>query len=136
MSRGPGGADLLALLLALVAILAVLAAGSYFLAGHLKGAMQSWGRPAATSLCLGCVYFALAWAYRRRRRWAPAATRLSLLFLLVVAWTDAGRQESLDLGAVTLFMLAGGAHLAALAWLSLSDGGRRLRGRSPDTLEA
>ena len=136
MSRGPGGADILALLLALVAVLALLAAGSYFLAGHLKGAMVSWGGPAALSLSLGLVYLSLAWAYRRRRRWAPAATRLSLLLLLLAAWIDAGRQASLDLGAVTLFALAAAANLAALAWLALSAGGRRLRGRTDDTLEA
>ncbi len=118
------GTALLTLALALVAFLGLFAAGSYFLAGHVRGVLDDWAQPALIMLVLTAIHATLAVGVARTRPWVRWMIFISLAALAIAVIVDASRHQVLDLVAVLWLMLAVVTNLVVLAWLRFG-GGRR-----------
>ncbi|KAA9131859.1 hypothetical protein F3N42_06680 [Marinihelvus fidelis] len=128
MSANPNvvdaGSRLLALALWLVAFLGLFAAGSYYLAGHVKSELDGWVQPALLMLVLTGIHVALAVGVARQRPWVRWLVFVSMAMMALSVILDASRQQVLDLVAALWLLLAVVANLAVLAWLRFG-GGRR-----------
>lgn len=118
------GTALLALALWLVAFLGLFAAGSYYLAGHVRGVLDHWIQPALIMLVLTAIHVLMAVGVARSRPWMHWMVYVSFVALAAAIVVDASRHQVLDLVAVLWLLLAVVANLAVLAWLRFG-GGRR-----------
>lgn len=116
----PVGFSILALLCALVALLALMVAGSKYLVGGVRGTLDDWQLPALVMLATALLYGVLSVACWRRNRalnWlAPAA----LLVLALLALPELGREGVLDLAVALVFLLAAAANLALIGYARMS----------------
>lgn len=117
--RRPVGRAVLALLCALVALLALMVAGSKILVGGLRGDLADWQAHAVAMLATTLAYAvmgAACWAARRWLRWYAV---LALLALVVLALTDLSRNDVLDLASALVYLLAMAVNMAVLGYIRL-----------------
>jgi len=112
----PLGFGILALLCTLVALLAVMVAGSKVLVGAVRGTLDDWQVPSLIMLAIALTYGCLALACRCRPAWLRWLAPLTLLVTTLLAYPELSKQGVLDLSVALVFLLAAGANLGAIAW--------------------
>jgi len=113
----PIGISILSVLCILVGLLGLFAMASYFLIGSVKGELETWLRPAVVMLALCVLYLVLAAGLWKLRSWARWFAPGLLLVLTGAAMQELTQSEILDLAAALMFLLAGAANMAVIAWL-------------------
>jgi hypothetical protein len=116
----PNGFSILALLCALVAILALMVAGSKFLVGAVRGTLDDWQVPALVMLVTALLYGILTLACWRRHRWLHWLAPAVLLALALLALPELARETVLDLAVALVFLLAAAANLGVIAWARMA----------------
>lgn len=118
---------MLALLLVLVGLLELMAAGSRLLIGGLKGELEAWVLSTSLLSLLALCSFVLARGVWTMRSWVPLCAVLLTLLLLGFAMLRFSRDASLDLALALVFLLAIVTNLGLLGWAHLPDTRTRLR---------
>ena len=115
-SPPPVGRSVLALICLLVALLALMMAGSKWLVGQMKGSLDDWQAPALALLAIALVYGLMAHGCRSGRPWMNWYAPLALTLLTVVALADLARNEVLDLASALVFFLAVTSNMAVIGY--------------------
>jgi len=110
------GRSILALVCLLVALLAMMMAGSKWLVGTLRDGPDDWQTPALALLAITLVYGLMAHGCRSGLRWLKWYAPLALILLTVVALADLARNEVLDLASALVFLLAVAANMAVIGY--------------------
>ena len=112
---------ILVMLLVLVGLLDFMAAGSKLLIGTLLGTADGWVLPSAVLTLIGVGYFALARGVWALSAWVPLVTALLTVLVLAFGILHYLREPVIDLVMALIFLLAMGANLGLLGWLSLPE---------------
>lgn len=112
---------ILVMLLILVGLLDFMAAGSKILIGTLLGAGDDWVLSSAVLTLIGFGYFALARGVWALSAWVPLVTALLTTLVLVFGVLRYLQEPVIDLVLSLIFLLAMGANLGLLGWLSMPE---------------
>lgn len=108
--------SIIVMLLLLVGLLDLMAAGSKAMIGAMRDDPGAWGMYSLMLTLIGVGHFALARGVWQRSGWVPLMS--ALLTLLVIAFTVLRytQDTAVDLVLASIFVLAMGANLGVLAW--------------------
>jgi hypothetical protein len=137
LRRRDPGADtpldhgLFALLLVLIGLLDVLAAGSKFLIGAFRGGVDDWLFSTGMLGLIGLCYFALARGVLGLRSWVAPFAGLLTLLVLAFGLLRYVRDDTLDLALASIFVLAVATNLGLLGWVQLPATRERMERADP-----
>ena len=117
--EGPVGRAILVMLLVLVGLLEVMAAGSKVLMGTYREGSEGWVLTSVLLTLIGLSYFALARGVWALRSWVPMLAVLLTLLVLAFGILRFSQDAVLDLALALTFLLAMVTNLGLLGWAHL-----------------